>query len=582
MLQRLLNQFKPDENIPFPKIDIQDEYTNPNMGFDPDHCLSKDTFDRNNNRLKIPFYRKNDQGDQFYQVVSTFDPEKGEYCFKRTQRYIHINNGVFGRPGNWAKLLEDLKDWPVTTNETLQVLQRDGTLKNIEDKSRFRGYLVIAFDYRGFFRPESDSMNPFNITVPYLAKDSYHCVEHILDEVRLIIDDKGYPCLIEKDESIEQGFRHRIYDENYNLTDNEFQKVKILTNSDEVWHLKVNNETKRLSLISETSKDEVLLSVDPQNGELTHTSEINFKNLSNFKQIVTDGFLPRYNLNDPENPQTLLNFSQQRAVPYHKVHIFSWSTGVQVSYQMLLEHPEIFGDSLLLNGTWGRVMTALFSPFFRIPGQATFFSTWVSLGLNNRNFAEFMLWFFDTRIPAQNFFWGKVLNTLAFFSEEMAAGISYLFQDLISRRHKKEWNAATNSWEEVYLENGEPFMEPYNFVSFAYIGMALQSHNIYHYLYLIDKKCFLVSGGLDFIVPAYQSFEAAEKLPQASHLHSFFASHALMWEEYERLRPLIIDFLNNRMLDEVTVSGFLYQKPMETIKKAASKIASIFSPNTPI
>lgn len=69
-----------------------------------------------------------------------------------------------------------------------------------------------------------------------------------------------------------------------------------------------------------------------------------------------------------------------------------------------------------------------------------------------------------------------------------------------------------------------------NAESYAQLAQELDAHSVYHLLHSIKHPVLLISGFLDFVTPAMQSFEIERQIPQAIHYCDPFSSHATLLE----------------------------------------------------
>ena len=71
----------------------------------------------------------------------------------------------------------------------------------------------------------------------------------------------------------------------------------------------------------------------------------------------------------------------------------------------------------------------------------------------------------------------------------------------------------------------------------AYLSLFqhLDAHSVYHLLPQIEAPALVVSGGLDFLTPAYQSRYIAKRLPNGRHKSVKLASHFVLIERPELL-----------------------------------------------
>jgi 3-oxoadipate enol-lactonase len=177
-----------------------------------------------------------------------------------------------------------------------------------------------------------------------------------------------------------------------------------------------------------------------------------------------------------------------------------WSMGVQVCLEVTTLYPERVGELVLINGTHGHALETAFQPLLRVP--------WVAR-LLHRVIDE-------VRDRPQ---WTQRISDLAMmrWNVELIAG-------LLARVYQNP------SLVPAYRQYLTDIFSGNNFCNYLGLFQELDAHSVLHHLRDIGQRTLLISGRLDFLTPAYQSFEMARRLPNVEHLHLPFGSHFVLLE----------------------------------------------------
>lgn len=76
--------------------------------------------------------------------------------------------------------------------------------------------------------------------------------------------------------------------------------------------------------------------------------------------------------------------------------------------------------------------------------------------------------------------------------------------------------------------------------------IELHAHSIFHALRSIEQPTLIISGFLDYLTPAYNSFEMASKMPNAQHVCHFCATHFALIEFPDEVVEDMAAFLEER------------------------------------
>lgn len=192
-----------------------------------------------------------------------------------------------------------------------------------------------------------------------------------------------------------------------------------------------------------------------------------------------------------------------------------WSMGVQVSLDMAASYPERVGGLVLLNGTYGHVLSTGLQPLFAVPwlpkrlhALFDFLQDHPELAEKMAQVARVMQWptaGFMSLIAGRNAFRMKPL-------------LARYFDDVLGK----------------------------SFVNYLRLFQELDAHSVYHLLREIRQPALVVSGLFDALTPAYQSKEIARRMPNAEYLRIVRSSHFSLMERPEVVVPRVRSFLENR------------------------------------
>ncbi len=194
-----------------------------------------------------------------------------------------------------------------------------------------------------------------------------------------------------------------------------------------------------------------------------------------------------------------------------------WSMGVQVSLDMAASYPERVAGLVLLNGTYGHVLSTGLQPLFAVPGLPKrlhalfdFLQDHPELAGRLATFARAMQW------PTA----GLMALTAGRGALRMRPLLARYFDDVLGD----------------------------SFVNFLRLFQELDAHSVYHLLREIEHPTLVVSGLLDALTPAYQSGEIARRMPNAEHLRIARSSHFSLMERPEVVVPRVREFLELRAM----------------------------------
>jgi len=194
---------------------------------------------------------------------------------------------------------------------------------------------------------------------------------------------------------------------------------------------------------------------------------------------------------------------------------FGWSMGVQVDIDLAARYPERVAGLVLLNGTYGQVLTTAFQPLFS--------TRWLQKRLHE------LLEFMEARPIV-----ARAIAALVKAGEVPTLGLMML---TAGRRSFAIRPMLRRYFDDVLdsclLEYLRTFQE-------------LDAHSVYHLLPQVQAPALVVSGTLDVMTPAYQSREIARRLPHARRLALRRASHFALIERPDVVLAAVEEFLEQR------------------------------------
>ena len=202
-----------------------------------------------------------------------------------------------------------------------------------------------------------------------------------------------------------------------------------------------------------------------------------------------------------------------------QIHLCGWSMGVQVSLEFTARYPDVVQSLTLLNGTYGQVFSTAFQPWLRLP-----LPTWalheIVEGLKDWESVT-RLGLKGASIPIETLF--KLRKLLLWMSKQKQQP----FLMLAARQYCRD------------LFTGE------HLTAYLSLFQHLDAHSVYHLLPQIHVPTLVISGGLDFLTPAYQSQQIARRLSNASHKKVRLASHFVLLERPKLIVQEMTQHLHN-------------------------------------
>lgn len=178
-----------------------------------------------------------------------------------------------------------------------------------------------------------------------------------------------------------------------------------------------------------------------------------------------------------------------------------WSMGVQVVLEFCVRNRRMVEKLILINGTHGHAMETGLQPFFRVPKIAKYLHEVIEATDRSQKVTDAICY-----LPQKEWIknsLGKVFRLL-WRNKDLELFADWFFSDVFNRK---------------------------NFPNIMKLMQELDAHSIYHHLREIDHPCLVISGGMDFLTPSYQSREMVRKLKNAKHVHYPLAGHLIILEK---------------------------------------------------
>jgi 3-oxoadipate enol-lactonase len=204
-----------------------------------------------------------------------------------------------------------------------------------------------------------------------------------------------------------------------------------------------------------------------------------------------------------------------RAESCERAVFVGWSMGVQVSLDLAATHPELCAGLVLLNGTYGHALSTGFQPLVAVPGLPRL----LHFAIETAHGQPALL-----GTLAQLARLGELPATALF---SLTAGARSLALRPVLRRYMDDVLGGS-------------------FDNFLRLFQELDAHSVYHLLPEIEAPTLVVSGLLDLLTPARQSWEIHLRLHDSRHLALVRASHFALLERPEVVVPAVRAFLAER------------------------------------
>ena len=204
-----------------------------------------------------------------------------------------------------------------------------------------------------------------------------------------------------------------------------------------------------------------------------------------------------------------------RAEACERAVFVGWSMGVQVSLDLAATHPELCAGLVLLNGTYGHTLSSGFQPFVSLPGLPRLMHFAIEAAHGQPALLGWL---------AQLARLGELPATALF---AITAGARSLALRPVLRRYMDDVLGAS-------------------FDNYLRLFQELDAHSVYHLLPEITAPTLVVSGLLDLLTPARQSWEIHLRLHDSRHLALVRASHFALLERPDVVVAALRTFLAER------------------------------------
>jgi len=191
--------------------------------------------------------------------------------------------------------------------------------------------------------------------------------------------------------------------------------------------------------------------------------------------------------------------------------LVGWSMGVQVALETAARHSDRVERLVLINGTHGHALETAFQPLVRLPWLARYLHEAIEM-LGSRGAII------------------ELVRSIALSRPNMEVGRLYA---------KLRGNPRIADMYRQYVSD----IFGGSIGNFLKLFQELDAHSNYHHLPEILHPSLVVSGGLDPLTPAYQSFEIARRLKGVEHLHLPLGTHFVLLEYPELVAGRVEAFL---------------------------------------
>lgn len=239
-------------------------------------------------------------------------------------------------------------------------------------------------------------------------------------------------------------------------------------------------------------------------------------------RLVTWDYRGLFDSDTPAHPKRLAitNHAEDglailRAEGVSRAVLMGWSMGVQVSLELAATAPELVAGTVLLNGTYGHVLSTGFQPVFSVPFLP-------------KRVHAFLEWL--QRHPNAS----ERLAMLARVAELPTGALLALLG-----------GGQTAAFRAMVRQYFSDVLGP-SFQNYLRLFQELDAHSVYHLLPRISAPALVISGALDPLTPAYQSREIARRMPNAEYISLLRASHFALMERPNDVVPAVLRFLLGR------------------------------------
>jgi pimeloyl-ACP methyl ester carboxylesterase len=553
-------------------------------------------------KLRIRFWTFNDRRHQ----TAVLCPD-GEWRW--TQRTAFIINGLAGHPGHWRSTIEGaVTAWRKEPYESPDINFGGGN--KCTDQSLKHAHLWVAWDYRGFYGSDQ-GLAPIDISIAQKSDDAWELVkavskspsqmpifrivgfgdfdeplyEEIPFEENYETDDGPYSIIEQSDgSSVYYGYQFKREDGTFGYTaeGGEISSLDELKN-----HLYLGYDWP----VSGPPKSQTLTTFNwggpennPQPVSYTYTDPTRNNTVYTEKPLRLEESLPRF-----RNNGSILSDRFGEELPWFLPPLFSWSTGVQVALQFLVEHQEWVRSCICWNGSPGNTMDGFGQPFFKVPGVGFLVEKLLQTLIQNRNVRNSLVdLIFNRDHISVDFFWAM--------AEAVSAGLTYnadfsdslrcFASDAVSKSPgweldyvREDGNVVEIAVEPILDNEGNQIEEHQTAISFGSIGIALQDHSVANSLAYVDVPTLIISGNLDVVVPSWQAQNIQEGFADNVRVvrrHYLTGTHFMLFQYPEEMLPDIWKFIQGEVVENKTEIGLLSMGYKSTLSQKWGMAKNIF------
>lgn len=195
-----------------------------------------------------------------------------------------------------------------------------------------------------------------------------------------------------------------------------------------------------------------------------------------------------------------------------QAHLMGWSMGVQVGLEFALRAPERVRSLTLINGTYGQALSTAFQPLVRVPLPHTAMHGVLETLMHN---------------PGLTAAVGRAWRA-------QVEGAFWLRKRVMGRKRSVFLRGVRQYVRDVFGTHFETYLN---------LFQQIDAHSVYHLLPEVQAPTLVVSGGLDFLTPPYQSRHIARRIPGARHLSIRLGTHFVLLEHPRRVVRAIAEHL---------------------------------------
>ena len=203
-----------------------------------------------------------------------------------------------------------------------------------------------------------------------------------------------------------------------------------------------------------------------------------------------------------------------RAMGREKIFaLVGWSMGVQVGLEYTALHPGKVEHLVMLNGTHGHIIDSAMQPIFRMP--------WLGGAMG-----DILTW-----LKYANPWLRTILQRLIKSAEPLVR--LHFRTDANPDMEWLNWE-----WALDIFDNSESHTN-----AFIVQFQELNAHSVYHHLPKMPQPALIITGMLDPLTPAYQSYELRQQLENSRIEVYTWASHFTLMEYSTEVADSIVKFI---------------------------------------